>query len=101
MQRVDRLEGEDDFAAASTYSRPNTKAKEGGSLYVENTDVAPGSAIRMDDVEVYFRETTYTETVNRTVNKLMARIKCLQYQKRFEVLDESVEKFNEVKSKSL
>lgn len=39
MNRYERLQGEDDFDAAPTYSRPNTKAKEGGSLYVENTDL--------------------------------------------------------------
>jgi hypothetical protein len=39
MNRFERLDGDDDFDAAATWSRPNTKAKEGGSLYVENTDI--------------------------------------------------------------
>ena len=37
MNRADRLDAEDDFDSAPTFPRPNTKAKEGGSLYVENT----------------------------------------------------------------
>lgn len=39
MARSERLEGEDDFETAKTFPRPNTRAKEGGSLYVENTNV--------------------------------------------------------------
>jgi hypothetical protein len=39
INRFERLDGDDDFDAAATWSRPNTKAKEGGSLYVENTDI--------------------------------------------------------------
>ena len=39
MNRHDRLEGDDDFDTAKTHPRNNTKAKEGGSLYVENTDL--------------------------------------------------------------
>lgn len=39
IQRCDRLEGDDDFDGIlnGNIQRPNTKAKEGGSLYVENT----------------------------------------------------------------
>ena len=36
MNRYDRLEGEDDYDQAKEWPRPKTKAKEGGSLYVEN-----------------------------------------------------------------
>ena len=39
MNRADRLDAEDDFDQAPTFPRPNTKAKEGGSLYVENTEL--------------------------------------------------------------
>jgi hypothetical protein len=39
MNRSDRLKGDDDFDIALKQNRPNTKAKEGGSLYVENTDL--------------------------------------------------------------
>lgn len=39
MSRHDRLEGEDDYDNAKNWPRPNTKAKEGGSLYVENQDI--------------------------------------------------------------
>jgi len=39
MTRCDRLEGDDDYEASLNVQRPNTKAKEGGSLYVENTEL--------------------------------------------------------------
>ena len=41
MSRHDRLDGDDDYESAllNQNQRPNTKAKEGGSLYVENTDL--------------------------------------------------------------
>ena len=39
INRYDRLDGDDDYDNAKTFPRPNTKAKEGGSLYVENVDL--------------------------------------------------------------
>jgi hypothetical protein len=39
LNRYERLNGDDGFDSAPTYPRPNTKAKEGGSLYVENTNL--------------------------------------------------------------
>lgn len=39
MNRYDRLEGDDGFDDAPVWSRPRTKAKEGGSLYVENIEI--------------------------------------------------------------
>ncbi len=44
MNRSERLEGEEDFDEAAAFPRPNTKAKEGGSLYVENTNL-----VRLND----------------------------------------------------
>ena len=61
IMRFERLVFEDGYATAKnkTFKRPNTKAKEGGSLYVENTDLEPMSVIRADDVETYLRTVTY------------------------------------------
>jgi len=39
IKRQERLEAEDGFDGAIPANRPNTKAKEGGSLYVEVTDL--------------------------------------------------------------
>ena len=39
IKRYERLECDDHFNNAGPSQRPNTKAKEGGSLYVENTDL--------------------------------------------------------------
>eukprot|EP00350_Pseudokeronopsis_sp_OXSARD2_P013072 CAMPEP_0170568300 /NCGR_PEP_ID=MMETSP0211-20121228/81090_1 /TAXON_ID=311385 /ORGANISM="Pseudokeronopsis sp., Strain OXSARD2" /LENGTH=60 /DNA_ID=CAMNT_0010890111 /DNA_START=408 /DNA_END=590 /DNA_ORIENTATION=+ len=59
MNRFERLDGEDDYDAAKKWPRPNTKSREGGSLYVENIDIEPVSTIRMDDADVYLRQVTY------------------------------------------
>lgn len=45
MSRSDRLNADDDFDAAPMWGRPNTKAKEGGSLYVENTELVIKSTL--------------------------------------------------------
>lgn len=39
IKRFERLDFEDGFDTAKPANRPNTKAKEGGSLYVENSDL--------------------------------------------------------------
>lgn len=59
IKRAQRLEGPDDFAKAKVHKRPSTKAKVGGSLYVENLHPPPISAIRQDDIEVWLRRQTY------------------------------------------
>ncbi len=91
LQRFERLETDDDFDKADSWPRPNTKAKEGGSLYVENTTLPAVSAIRMDDVEVYLRQTTYRSRISKGVNKFLARLKWLSLSKRFDVLEEAID----------
>jgi hypothetical protein len=59
IKRSQRLEGRDDFAKAKVYKRPSTKAKVGGSLYVENLHPDQISAIRQDDIQVWLRRQTY------------------------------------------
>lgn len=59
IKRFERLDFDDGYESAKTFRRPNTKAKEGGSLYVENTDLEPMSVIRQDDIETYLRTITY------------------------------------------
>ena len=39
IKRYERLDFDDGYDTAKTFKRPNTKAKEGGSLYVENSDL--------------------------------------------------------------
>lgn len=90
LQRFERLDADDDFDKADSWPRPNTKAKEGGSLYVENTNIPAVSSIRMDDIEVYLRQQTYQSRINKGVNKFLARLKWLSLGKRFEILEDSV-----------
>ena len=65
IKRFERLDFEEGYDTAKTFKRPQTKAKEGGSLYVENTDLEPMSVIRPEDVEVYLRTVTYEQKINR------------------------------------
>ena len=46
IKRYERLDFDDGFDNAKPEMRPNTKAKEGGSLYVENSDLV--SSIDID-----------------------------------------------------
>ena len=62
IKRYERLDFDDGFDTAKPVNRPNTKAKEGGSLYVENSDLEPMSIIRQDDIDVYLRHVTYEQT---------------------------------------
>lgn len=75
MDRLDRLQQEDDFDKTKPENKPSTRSKEGISLYVENFETLPQSLIREDDIEVYLRGVTYLNKVNRSINKLIQRVK--------------------------
>ncbi|CDW83349.1 UNKNOWN [Stylonychia lemnae] len=83
MNRCDRLEGDDDYDAALNVQRPNTKAKEGGSLY------EPISSLRRDDIEVYLRTVTYEQKIQKLVSKYLARLKWMPLYKRFEIFQDA------------
>jgi hypothetical protein len=77
INRFERLDFDDGYEASKTFQRPNTRAKEGGSLYVENTDLEPMSIIKQDDVEIYMRTVCYDQKINRVTSKFLARLKWL------------------------
>ncbi len=99
IKRFERLDFEDgyDTAKNKTFKRPNTKAKEGGSLYVENTDLEPMSVIRPDDVEIYLRTVTYDQKINRLMTKYLARLKWLPLHRRFEIFSDAIESYCKIK----
>jgi hypothetical protein len=99
IKRFERLDFEDgyDTAKNKTFKRPNTKAKEGGSLYVENTDLEPMSVIRADDVETYLRTVTYDQKINRLMTKYLARLKWLPLHRRFEIFNDATESYFKIK----
>lgn len=90
IKRSQRLEGPDDFAKAKVYKRPSTKAKVGGSLYVENLHPPPISAIRQDDIEVWLRRQTYLNKCYRVFYKYLDKLKWIQMYHRFEIFEESM-----------
>jgi hypothetical protein len=51
----------------------------------------------MDDVEVYLRQVTYEQKVNKLVSKYLSKLKWLSLSKRFEIFHESVESYNHLK----
>ena len=65
IKRHQRLEGVDHFL---TCSRPEQKE---GSSYTDDGERAPVSAIRVDDIDVYFRIVTYEERVTRNTEKFI------------------------------
>ena len=90
IKRSQRLEGPDDFLKAKVYKRPSTKAKVGGSLYVENLHPPPISNIRQDDIEVFLRRQTYLNKWLRVFYKFIDKLKWIPMLERFEILEESI-----------
>ena len=61
-------------------------------LYIEKTeDRSINSVIRQDDFEVYLRQKTYHNKLNRQAKKLINQIKWLPFLKRYEMWKESRE----------
>lgn len=61
-------------------------------LYIEKTEErSVNSAIRQDDFEVYLRQKTYTNKLNRLAKKLVSKIKWLPFLKRLDMWKESRE----------
>ena len=58
-------------------------------LYIEKTEERSiNSAIRQDDFEVYLRQKTYHNKLNRLANKLINNVKWLPYLKRYDIWQE-------------
>lgn len=74
--------------------RPSSKSGQNeGTLYLEIKDLPPHSSIREDDIEVYLRHITYSEKINKMVNKWLARLKWMPLSKRFEIFDKMIDKY--------
>lgn len=101
INRFERLDFDDGYEGSKTFQRPNTRAKEGGSLYVENTDLEPMSIIKQDDIEVYLRTVCYDQKVNKLMTKFLARLKWLPLHARFDIWNETVESFCKVKENNI
>lgn len=101
IKRSQRLEGPDEFAKAKVYKRPSTKAKVGGSLYVENLHPPPISAIRQDDIEVWMRRQTYLNKCFRVFYKYIDKLKWIPLLQRFEIFEESMVYAKEQREDSL
>jgi hypothetical protein len=68
---------------------------------VENVDLDPVSSIRMDDIEIYLRQVTYEQKINKLVNKFLTRVKWIPLTKKFEIFNESVIAYNKIKEGNL
>lgn len=95
VKRVQRLEGTDHFL---TPDRPEQKD---GSSYRDGGVRPPLSALRSDDIDVYFRAVTYEERATRGAERFIQRVKWLPLSSRFEVYAASMQYFQECRSKSL
>lgn len=81
------MEGIDHFL---TCERPEQKE---GSSYTDDGERAPVSAIRVDDIDVYFRVVTYEERATRNTEKFIQRVKYAPLSHRFEIYSESIHYF--------
>ena len=87
VKRCQRLEGTDHFL---TPDRPEQKD---GSSYADGGERPPLSALRADDLDVYFRVVTYEERATRGAERFIQRAKWLPLISRFEVFSGSVQYF--------
>ena len=102
MSRHDRLNQNDYYDMAKKEFRPSTKAEMSeGALYVENFDMPPQSLIREDDIEVFIRGTTYRNKINKTVNKLMSRLKWMAMNKKYYVYEKAIESYQSLQKSNL
>lgn len=71
-------------------------------LYIENTEYrSVNSAIRQDDFEVYLRQKTYKNKLNRLASKLINKLKWLPYSRRYDIWQESREIIYEYRQASV
>jgi hypothetical protein len=59
------------------------------------------SLIREDDVEVYLRQVTYDQQVNRVMAKFLSRLKWLPLYRRFDIWIDAVEAANKIREANL
>lgn len=84
VKRHNRLEGIDHFA---TWERP---AQKEGSSYADTEYRPPISALRADDIDVFYRIATYEERSTRNAEKFIQRTKWLHLTQRFEIYKASI-----------
>lgn len=78
--------------------RPTSKAKQNeGTLYVEIKDLPAQSAIRQDDLETYMRHLTYSNKINKLMNKFLARLKWIPLCNRYEIFEKMVTSYFEIR----
>jgi hypothetical protein len=95
VKRHQRLTGNDHFL---TSERPR---QEEGSSYADEGVRPPLSALRSDDIEVYWRIVTYEEKITRKAERLIQRAKWLPFSHRFEIYEDAVDYFQELRVKSV
>ncbi len=59
------------------------------------------SIIRQDDVEVYLRQVTYDQRINRLMSKFLARLKWLPMYRRYDIFIDAVEGFNKIRQTNI
>jgi hypothetical protein len=73
----------------------------GGAQYVENADIKQQTLIKEDDVEVFVRSTVYKNKVNKTLNKLISRLKWIANKSKFEIYEQAVGSYFKIKNKNI
>jgi hypothetical protein len=90
------MEGTDHFLT------PDKPKQEEGSSYVTDEDERlPQSALRADDLDVYFRITNYIDKATRNAERFIQKVKWIPYSKRFEIFSGSIRYYHEIRSKSV
>jgi len=70
-------------------------------MYVEKFDLAPQSLIREDDIEVYIRGVSHRNKINKLVNKFMSRLKWLPMKQKYEIFENSITEYFNLKNQNI
>ena len=82
-------------------NKRNAYKEELAKLYIEKTDQrSVNSCIRQDDFEVFLRQKTYTNKLNRLAIKLVNKVKWLPYSRRYNIWEASRERILEYRKQA-
>lgn len=76
-------------------------AQQEGSSYADDGIRPPLSALRQDDIDVYWRIVTYEEKIARKAERFIQRAKWAPFSHRFHIYEEAGDYFQEVRNAAI
>ena len=80
---------------------PDKPQQKDDTSYNDSGPKPPLSTLRQDDIDVYLRIATYEDKVLRKAKKFVERAKWLPFSQRFEVYQDSIQYFQNLRNNSI